>query len=195
MKKYPLLVYVGDVYRPSNDSWLLMSLLDETNPHGDLCLDLGAGSGILGLYALLNNHCERVVFVDVHEDAAETVRANIELNRVVNTIILLSDDVALREGSVEIVLANPPYLPIQDSNYVDIATEGGVKGYETVLYFIEYASRVLTGNGLLYIVYSSFTNPDIVLKQLEISGFSIKYTRSKDFFIETIYGSECVKTW
>ncbi|MEM4717354.1 MAG: methyltransferase, partial [Desulfurococcaceae archaeon] len=135
MKKYPLLTFIGDVYRPSDDSWLILSLLDKTSPKGDLCLDLGAGSGILGLYALLNGNCKRIVFVDVHEDAVETIVANIRLNGVVHAITILSDDITLRESSVEIVLANPPYLPIQRTNHVDIATEGGVNGYETTLYF------------------------------------------------------------
>jgi release factor glutamine methyltransferase len=72
VSKYPLLKYIGEVYRPSEDSWLLVSLLSERKPSGNICLDLGSGSGIIGLYALLNGFCDRVVFVDIDEDAVKS---------------------------------------------------------------------------------------------------------------------------
>ncbi|MEM0001383.1 MAG: methyltransferase [Desulfurococcaceae archaeon] len=196
MFKYPLLKYMGNVYRPSDDTWLLINTLEKRKPRGDLCIDLGAGSGVLGLFALLNELCIRVVFIDIMEDAVETISLNIQLNDVSSrSIIVLSDGVIVHEEYAEIVFANPPYLPVHDPMYLDPATGGGLEGYEAILYFIDYAKSSLKKNGLLYLVYSSLSKPSVVLKYLRKSGFKVKYTESKHFFFETIYVAECVKSW
>lgn len=194
--KYPSLSYVGDVYRPSDDTWLIIDTIENRNPRGDLCLDLGSGSGVLGLFLLLNNLCRRVVFVDISEDAVESTKLNTLLNNVMHlSLIVLSDEKTLRERSIDVVLSNPPYLPIRDPGRVDIAVEGGLEGYETVLYFIEYASEVLVNRGLFYLVYSSLSRPEYIVDQLGKRGFNIEYSNSRRFFFETIYVVECVKSW
>ena len=196
MSKYPLLKYIGEVYRPSEDSWLLVSLLSERKPSGNICLDLGSGSGIIGLYALLNGFCDRVVFVDIDEDAVKSTSLNAQLNDITyQGIIVQSDGVCVRGECFETVFANPPYLPAHDPVRIDTATEGGLEGYETILYFIDYAKISLKRNGLLYLVYSSLSKPDIVVNYLEKSGFKINIVKSKHFFFETIYVAECVRSW
>lgn len=196
MYRYPSLKYMGDVYRPSDDTWLLINVLEKRRPRGSLCVDLGAGSGVIGLFALLNGLCGKIVFIDIMEDAAETTSLNIRLNNLSQWgIIVLSDSVSVHENLVEVVFANPPYLPAHESTYLDPATEGGMEGYEVALYFIDYAKTSLTRNGLLYLVYSSLSKPEVVLKHLVESGFKINYVEHKHFFFETIYVVECVKPW
>lgn len=195
MGLYPKLEYVGDVYRPSDDTWLLIKVLEARRPRGELCLDLGAGSGVLGIYAILNGICRRVVFVDIVEDAVYSVTVNTTINGVEHSsVVLWSDDFALRENSFDVVLANPPYLPA-DFHVVDIAVEGGLEGYETAVYFINYAKLVLRPGGKLYLVYSSLTKPEVILEHLERSGFRVDYEVEKRFFYEVIYVVECVKSW
>ena len=61
-------------------------------------MDLGAGSGVLGIYTLLNKICKRVVFVNIDEDAVYTTKQNTEINNVnPYSIIALSDNIVLRE--------------------------------------------------------------------------------------------------
>jgi release factor glutamine methyltransferase len=192
MIKHPVLEFIGDVYKPSDDSWMIVNALIETNPMADLCLDLGSGTGVLGLYALLNGYCRRIVFIDVLDDAVYSTRVNIELNSAWMSIVVQSDDYCLREGSMDIVLANPPYLPVFEGGIVDVATEGGLEGYEAVLVFIDYASRVLKRGGLLYIVFSSFSKPDVIHSYLESKGFRVKYSSLKHFFLETLFVLGCI---
>lgn len=190
-----MVYYVGRVYRPSDDTWLLLDVLHERGPKGDLCIDLGAGSGILGIYALLNGFCKRVVFVDVMEDAVESARLNTVANKVHHvSVVALSDGVVGADESVDIVIANPPYLPAQDPSRIDVTVEGGVEGYETVLNFIDFAREVLRRGGVLYLVYSSLSRPEVILAYLEDRGMRVSYSKYKRFFYETIYAVECVKT-
>jgi release factor glutamine methyltransferase len=184
---------MGNVYKPSDDTWLLIETLEKRKPRGYTCLDLGSGTGILGLYALLNGYCRRVVFIDIDEDAVESTRRSIELNNVGGGIVVQTDAYVLREGSFDLALANPPYLPSEEETSHDVAVNGGLEGWETVVYFIEYASKALRARGLLYLVYSSLTKPEVVMMALKVNGFKLNYALHKHFFFEVLYSVECVK--
>lgn len=192
----PKLEYIGEVYRPSDDTWLLMNIVDRVKPRGDICVDLGAGSGILGLYMLLNKYCDRVVFIDVLEDAVKSTRVNVFVNNVTHrSLVILTDTISLRENSVDVVVANPPYLPAHDPTAIDVTTEGGIEGYETILYFIEYASRVLKTGGEFFLVYSSLSKPDVIESSLKHHMFNVECTIYRYFFYEMLIASRCVKSW
>lgn len=191
--KLPKLNYLGNVYRPSDDSWLAIDMLSSVRPIARLCLDLGSGSGVLGIFALINGHCERVVFVDVDEDAVETTRLNTVENEVDHrSLVILTDDVLLRDEFADLVLANPPYLP-SDKASDDIAVSGGPRGYETALYFITCASKVLKRGGWLILVYSSLSGPEVIEQALDSLGFKVERLFRKAFFFEIIYAVGCVK--
>lgn len=192
--KMPKLEFIGRVYRPSDDTWLAINLLDRVKPPGDICLDLGCGSGVLGLYAILNGYCKRVVFVDIDHDAVETANLNTLINKVQHrSLVALADDVVLYPNSVDVVLANPPYLPANEEGVVDKAVEAGPEGYEVALYFIDYASTVLKSGGYLILVYSSLSKPQVIQDYLKFKGFKVSHVLQKQFFIETIYAVGCIK--
>ncbi|MGC8982509.1 MAG: methyltransferase [Desulfurococcaceae archaeon] len=194
--KMPKLEYIGRVYRPSDDTWLLLELLSTENSKKRVCVDLGAGSGVLGLYALINGICEFVVFIDIEEDAVETTRLNALLNKLEHrSLVVLADDVVLREEVAELIVANPPYLPAESTTVVDLAVEGGIEGYETALYFVDYAAHALKRRGALYIVYSSLSKPEVIEKRLESSGFGNCLSKNKRFFYEVITARRCEKLW
>jgi release factor glutamine methyltransferase len=196
MHTIPRLEYFGDTYRPSDDTWLLLDVFKAGSASGDLCVDLGCGSGVLGIYSLLNKKCKRVVFIDIQEDALMTTSFNTVLNGVEAFSIILQSDACrtlpLRERSVGIVLANPPYLPLQDEISRDITIESGVEGYEKVLCFTNMATSMLKPNGLLYLVYSSLSKPEIIQSHLEKLGFKIVSNRSRNFFFESLIAIEGV---
>ncbi len=187
------LVFVGDVYRPSDDTWLALKLLDSLKPKAGLCVDLGCGSGILGLYGLIKGYCERTVFVDIDEDALATTLRNIPLNNAQARSIVVSSDNAVLHGAADLVLANPPYLPAAEGKVLDAATEGGVHGYEAVLHFINVAHEVLRPGGLLILVYSSLSNQLVVEEHLSRKGFTMVAFTSKNMFYETLYVAGVVK--
>lgn len=88
-------------------------------------------------------------------------------------------------NNFELVVANPPYLPGEPVNEYESSLLTGVFGYETIVSFIEAASRVLRGNGLLYLVYSSLSNVDIIESVLN-KYFRVINKFSKKFFLEDI---------
>jgi len=166
-----------------------MELMDLLEPEARECVDLGCGSGILGLYALRKGYCRRVFFIDVAEDALDTVRVNTMLNNASQYSVIVASDKgdALRESTADLVIANPPYLPSLAPDITDIATEGGRHGYEAVLGFIEASSRILKPGGILILVYSSLSSPRVVEEHLARKRFEIVKTLAKSLFFETLY--------
>ncbi len=101
-------------------------------------LDLGCGAGALGIAAALAAPRGFSVLVDSHTRAVECARANLERNRATaNSLILLAHDLSgLKEGSVDVVLANPPYFG----------------DYSILEHFTRESRRVLVPGGAYYCV-------------------------------------------
>jgi len=189
--EWGLVLIFENVYEPSDDTWLLLELLSgEKGNRYDLCMDLGCGSGILGLYLLKNNICSRVVFIDKNPFATLNTMVNLIVNNVLHRGLIVRGDEAgefLQEEIFDLVVANPPYLPGEARDFLDEALISGVEGYETVNIFIQYAYKALKMNGKLYIVYSTLSKPEVVESLLN-KYFNIYILRTRSFFYETIIG-------
>lgn len=68
---------MGQVYPPSEDSFLLEKCILKFDLNGKSCLDLGCGSGILSI-AMLRAGAREVVALDVDRDAVIETRKNVE---------------------------------------------------------------------------------------------------------------------
>jgi len=187
--EWGLVLILENVYEPSDDTWLLLELLSgEIGNRYDLCMDLGCGTGILGLYLLKNDVCRRVVFIDKNPYATLNTMINLIVNNVSHRGLIIHGDEAgefLREGIFDLVVANPPYLPGESRDLLDEALISGIEGYEIVNLFIQYAYKTLKINGKLYIVYSTLSKPDVIEPLLN-KYFNTYKWGTKRFFYETI---------
>jgi putative methylase len=101
---------------------------------GDLdgsVVDLGGGTGVLGISALLSG-CEDVTFVEKDEEAIEILRENLErfgISSANYTIIL--GDVREIKNNFDVVLMNPPFSVHSEEGVVfwEKAFEIGEKVY------------------------------------------------------------------
>ncbi len=105
---------------------------------GSRVLDLGCGSGALGTAAALTAHRGIAVLVDSHVRAVEAARANLARNgATANSLTLLAHDLSsLKSGSIDVVLANPPYFG----------------DYAILEHFARESRRVLAPGGAYYCV-------------------------------------------
>ncbi|MEY3640350.1 MAG: ribosomal protein methyltransferase [Actinomycetota bacterium] len=93
---------------------------------GSQVLDLGCGSGVLGITLAITRRA-RVVAVDVAPAAIEATRHNADINGVSDLIVIEQGDVRCVRGTYDLVLANI-LAPVLLSDADDIAARVAARG-------------------------------------------------------------------
>ena len=80
-------------------------------------LDLGTGTGVIPL--LIADEVEKICAVELNKNMAEIARRNVELNNLQEKIFVMEGDYRLHREifeseSFDLVIANPPYIPVKD---------------------------------------------------------------------------------
>jgi len=82
-------------------------------------LDIGTGSGVIAISLKKNITNAEVWATDVSEKALETARKNAKNCEVNITFIqhdILKDDAVLLPDNLDIIVSNPPYIPLHERN-------------------------------------------------------------------------------
>lgn len=146
----------GEVYRPGEDSFLLLDWVTSySNPGMDLDIDVGTGSGIIGIENAYFNR-RYTILIDVSMKALEYAFKNSVLNGVdayVETILWNEDLSIFRPDLSLYVMSNPPYLPVSKES---IWWTGGRDGLDIIFNLIE--SLVSHDTFRLIFVFSSLSD-------------------------------------
>jgi release factor glutamine methyltransferase len=105
--------------------------------------DIGTGSGCIAVALAVNIPHARILATDISPSAIKVARANARLHRVEERIEFLTGDLlaplAGREGAIDILASNPPYVPASRPDLVqrevrewepDVALFGGEEGLD-----------------------------------------------------------------
>ena len=158
---------------------LIEKALSKINAH-DLyeILDLGCGTGIIGITIALERPLSNVTLIDQSEHAIQNTKENQTLHQVTNVMIQKSDWFsALDQTRFDVILSNPPYLEDNDPHLSQgLADEpldalvSGPTGIEAIQYIIENAKNHIKPSGWLFIEHGY--NQAIILKDLfEKNGY------------------------
>jgi release factor glutamine methyltransferase len=171
-----------DVYNPSDDSFLLVNVM-EVNP-GDRVLDMGTGTGIAALHAAKAG--AKVTAADINPHAVACARSN-ALRNDLKVDVVESDLFQKVEGLYDVITFNPPYLPEEGgpSSWMERAWSGGADGSEVVARFLEDAWRFLAPGGRVYIILSSFGSIRAILRTAK-ERYDIEMVEEKHMFFESI---------
>jgi len=106
---------------------LVLRVVEETVEGGESVLDVGCGSGILAIAALLLG-AEGARCIDIEDSAVPTTTENAENNGVGDRVHASTDPLEAIEGRFDLVLANiqAPILIAMASQLVERMAEGGV---------------------------------------------------------------------
>ena len=103
---------------PRPDTELLVELALQRLPaNGGEVLDLGAGSGCIGVTIAAERPQCRVTLVDASAEALDVARGNAHRHAAANTKLMLSDwYTALGDVRFALIVSNPPYIASADAH-------------------------------------------------------------------------------
>jgi release factor glutamine methyltransferase len=141
------------IYSPSDDSFMLLEAIARMPVEGIRVLDIGTGSGILGLFCAARG--AQVTATDIDDlalrhaqKAARTLGLGIQA--------VISDIFSNIDGRFELITFNPPYLP--SSTIEDRTVDGGAQGTVLSKRFLTGLRDHLEGNGIALLLVSSFND-------------------------------------
>ena len=133
-------------------------------------LDIGVGSGIIGITAALEIEGSYVLGVDISEKALETAQKNKEILKVSNIKFLKSDlfeNVEFRE--FDMIVSNPPYISL---------SEVGIMSDNALLH--EPSEALFAENDGLYFYYEICQKASDYLANFGYLLFEIGYKQAKN---------------
>jgi release factor glutamine methyltransferase len=171
------------VYPPSEDTFLLLACLEiDSNKK---VLEMGCGTGIIAL------HCAKagglVTAVDINPKAVDCARANAKVNGL-DVKVLHSDLFQDVEGSFDLIIFNPPYVPDDIRGEIERSWAGGEDGVRVLERFLKDAPGHLVKGGRILVLLST-TMEDAAL-QCVLSQFVRDRLSSKRLFFEEIWVEE-----
>jgi len=138
----------------------MLDALSTIPVEGNKIVDVGTGSGILGLFCALRG--ASVIISDIDQSsllhaqkAAKILKLDLEAT--------LSDLYSNINGQFDLILFNPPYLV--STALEDRAVDGGKKGVEIATRFLKDLERHLKPEGTALLLMSSQNNPPSICDQ------------------------------
>ena len=174
------------IYQPADDSYLLQETLEkflvDKNKNFKI-LDLGSGTGILA------QTCKKFGFnniltADIDEKAVDFLK-NKGFKAIQSN--LFSD--INKNKKFNLIIFNPPYLPEDSREPQDskLQTTAGKKGYELIIRFLKQAENYLLKNGVILLLFSSLSKPNIILKKAKELNYEFNLLARKKLFFEELF--------
>jgi release factor glutamine methyltransferase len=171
---------MSGIYEPAEDSFFFQEILENLKLKKDFSvLEMGGGSGILSKKILEKGiNPKKLTLADINSDALKHLKKNFP-----NSSVLRSNLFNNLEGSFDIILFNPPYLPedSREPKNSKIATTGGKKGSEIINRFLKQSKKHLKNNGKIFLLTSSLT------KEIKFGNYKKRLLARKKIFFEELY--------
>ncbi|MEM3781640.1 MAG: methyltransferase [Candidatus Micrarchaeaceae archaeon] len=186
-----------EVYEPAEDTLLTIEALskclgsfEKAQSSGLRVLDMGTGTGIIGLFAARSRAVADVLLADKSSEAVAIARSNAALNVKLcrKCRVIRSNLFDAISGRFEIIVMNAPYLrhePGEPEREAEMLS-GGDEGIELSVAFLSAAKRHLSSHGVVLLSASSLSNQDKLLRHAATEGYVIKEKASMHLFFEDI---------
>ena len=165
------------MYLPSDDSIFLSNIVNHY--HGELALEIGAGSGII--LKELSKNFRVVIGTDIDFDSLKHSQ-----NVLKNNGLICSDAASsIHDIRFDLIVTNPPYLP-NNPNHVDKTIDGGPTGIEASIHILTSALDKLSENGKILIVVSSLSEKKKLESFISENNLVMQHIAQKDLFYESL---------
>ncbi|KAI5204871.1 hypothetical protein E4T39_03329 [Aureobasidium subglaciale] len=199
------------IYEPAEDSYLLLDTLSSPSEtaflhshfrsgHAPLVVEVGTGSGVVLAFLAANSNTIFDRFVctlgtDLNRRAcvaaSTTVRKACD-KQVAPFLTVANADLtsALKDGEVDVLVFNPPYVPAElpdlslhakynaadglsssdafdrDSHLLALSYAGGVDGMEVTDRLLDEVPRVLSQRGVAYVLFCAQNKPEDIKSRI-----------------------------
>lgn len=202
--------YVGEVYEPNHDTWLMMDALVKDQQflynllqynQFNTCIEIGTGTGILlsYLYKILQHHHIDAQYIGTDRNllACHSALQTFQLNHISADIIhtdLIQPIQHKLQNNVNVILFNPPYLPTDDPSLlqydnIDAAYAGGINGREVTDRVLSIIPHIMNVNSIIYMVLVPANLPQ------QIAEIMWRYGFTAENIIEKQCQNELLQIW
>jgi release factor glutamine methyltransferase len=178
-----------NVYEPAEDSFLFAENLHVES--GMQVLDMGTGSGILGILAA--KQASEVVAVDLNPFAVQCAKQNAQRTKSQSNMTFLQGDLfaPLNErAKFDMILFNSPYLPSEESEestWLGRAWAGGTTGRNVIDRFMIQSPTHLKKAGEILLMQSTLANVEKTRERFLDFGLKTETLASLNLpFFETL---------
>ncbi|MFQ3574043.1 MAG: tRNA1(Val) (adenine(37)-N6)-methyltransferase [Thermodesulfovibrionales bacterium] len=179
-----------DGYRVSVDAVLLYDFVNL--PRLQTIIDLGAGSGIIGLLLAKRYPNSSVTLVEIQSRLAALANENIALNNLDSRVSVINTDIKDLStqysiaGKIDVVVSNPPFRRAK-TGLISPNDEKALARHEVNLslsQLLKASSDILRHHGHLYLIYLPERLSEVILKMRE-NALEVKRLRFVHSFSNT----------
>lgn len=177
----------SEVYRPSDDTFLLAKAVAAEVKAGETFLEVGCGAGLVSLVAARAG--AKVTCTDLNPHAVEVAVHNARENKL-KVHAVATDLLQGLSGPFDVVAFNPPYLPTTPEEYVpgplNLAFDGGPDGNATVLRFAQQLGQLQPLPRAVLVVHSSLSDPGPLETAMRALGYDCGIALQESHFFEKL---------
>jgi len=169
--------------RPETETIIGISIDALSKKNNPVIVDVGTGSGCIGITLALEIPHSKVFAIDISEEALSIAKKNAELYTLKNIEFIKMDFLSQNiNRNVDLLVANPPYIPQQEIS----GLMRDIKEYEPMMALTD------NSNGLVFYKKFSKIIPEVVKKNgvtiLEV-GKGDHYNKVIEVFIKEGYNN------
>ena len=169
------------------DSVLLSDFAKEIKNESTV-IDLGTGTGILGILLCGKTNLKKVIGIEVQKEVAQMANKSIILNNLQKRFEIINDNIKNLEkyfelGTIDVIVTNPPYKKansgLTNENKAKLISRHEVEA--ALEDFIKISSKLLKNNGEFYMVHRPERLGDIIelLRKYKIEPKKLKVVSPK----------------
>lgn len=168
---------------------VLLSDFAKTIKKDSIVVDLGTGTGILGLLISAKTKAKKIIGIEVQEEIANMAKRSIELNNLQKRFEIINCNIKnlclfLNEESANYIITNPPYKKmnsgkINDNEIKLISRHEVLANLED---FIKISFKVLKDHGSIFMVHRAERLVDIFfeMRKYKIEPKRIRFVHSNE---------------
>ncbi|MEM0336798.1 MAG: methyltransferase domain-containing protein [Candidatus Caldarchaeum sp.] len=169
-------------YHPREDTFLTIDCVAKAS-HVQVAAEVGCGTG--EVLKALAEKSDDIIGIDIDPEALK-IAADSLTNLKPRLNLLNASLLPLRPHSLDMVVANPPYLPDEPGLH-DPSIHGGPRGVELAEQIVEHSSKALRKQGILVLTASSLSAVDDLLSKASLKGFKLLHKLVLKSFFETVF--------